>query len=291
MSIAFLYHLCISSIIFYIIATWFKFFLRLRLSVDFSYIAIVLFGSYTSSILNIHYGRSIILTMIVSLILTIPFSFIIIYLSKRLSWIYFVIGTLSIYMFFFQLAANRQYLTWWPFGLSGIKRVLIWDIKIVSLEEFFILSCICCIIIMIGLSRFKKTYFFSILKGRWENHIILKSLGIHISYYTFMLIFITSICAVVGGNLFAFYYMYIDPQSFWLSMLILLLTIAFISYQQWEFLTLITSIIVILSYEYLRFFKIVDPALLGYFREIIFSVIIMIASYITFKNSNFGREQ
>ncbi len=291
MSLPFLYHLLISSIIFYIIATWFKFFLKLRMSIDFSYIAIVLFGSYASTLLNMHFGLGIVSTMFLSWIMAIPFTFLIIFLSKRLNGVYFIVGTLALYMFFFQLSINRESLTWWAFGLSWIKRILRWQTMVVWLEQFLILSLVFCAIVLVWLRLFKRTYFFSILKGRWENDTVLKVLGVPIARYTFVMILITSLCAVIGGNLFAFYYLYIDPRSFWLSMLILLLVIWFISYKRWELPTFIVSLIVIFAYEYLRFFKVVDPSKLGYLRELIFATAIMITSYITFKRTSFGRTQ
>jgi len=291
MSLPFLYHLIISSIIFYIIATWFKFFLKLRLTIDFSYLAIVLFGSYASALLNMHYGLGIISTMLISWAITIPFTLLIIFLSKRLSWVYFIVGTLSLYMFFFQLAINWESLTWWAFWLSGIRRILRWNTMVTGLQQFLLLACVFCAIVLIWLRLFKRTYFFTVLKGWWENDTVLKVLGTHISRYTFVMILITSLCAVIGGNLFTFYYLYIDPRSFWLSMLILILVIGFISYKRWELRTFIVALIVIFAYEYLRFFKVVDPSKLGYLREWIFALAIMITSYITFKNTSFGREQ
>ncbi len=261
------------------------------MSIDFSYIAIVLFGSYASTLLNMHFGLGIVSTMFLSWIMAIPFTFLIIFLSKRLNGVYFIVGTLALYMFFFQLSINRESLTWWAFGLSWIKRILRWQTMVVWLEQFLILSLVFCAIVLVWLRLFKRTYFFSILKGRWENDTVLKVLGVPIARYTFVMILITSLCAVIGGNLFAFYYLYIDPRSFWLSMLILLLVIWFISYKRWELPTFIVSLIVIFAYEYLRFFKVVDPSKLGYLRELIFATAIMITSYITFKRTSFGRTQ
>lgn len=291
MSLPFLYHLIISSIIFYIIATWFKFFLKLRTSIDFSYLAIVLFGSYASAWMNMHFGMGVVSTIFVSRLLCIPFTLLVIFLSKRLNGVYFIVGTLALYMFFFQLAINWEWLTGGAFGLSGITRVLRGHSMIVWLEQFLLLATILGAIVLVGLRAFKRTYFFSILKGRWENDTVLKVLWVPISRYTFVMVIITSLCAVIGGNLFAFYYLYIDPRSFWLSMLILVLVISFISYKWWELPTFIVALLVIFGYEYLRFFKVVDPSKLGYLRELIFAIAIMATSYITFKRTSFGREQ
>lgn len=291
MSIAFLYHLLITSIIFYILSTGFKFFLKLRLSIDFSYVGIVLFASYVTAILNTSYGRGILLSSLLARIGSILFTILILYLSKRLSQVYFVVWTLALYMLMFQLAINRQSLTGWSFGISGIGRHLLWNIHVTSLGAYLIMAALAGIGILIALVAFKRTYLFALLKWRWESETILKSLGTYTSRYTFILILLTSLCAVIGGTLYTFYYLYIDPRSFRLSMLVLLLVISFISYKQGEVMTFVTAVCIIFGYEYLRFFKVVDPSLLGYVRESLFALIIMITSFITFRKITFARQQ
>jgi len=49
-------HIVISSIIFGIMGLGFKFFLKLRSTLDFSYIGIIIFASYTAALCNIHLG-------------------------------------------------------------------------------------------------------------------------------------------------------------------------------------------------------------------------------------------
>jgi fucose permease len=74
-------------------------------------------------------------------------------------------------------------------------------------------------------------------------------------------------------------------------MLILLITIAFVSYKWNDLGVLLVSFIVLLGYEYLRFFKVVDAAKVGYLREIIFGLLIIIVSFIIFRKTSFGRSQ
>lgn len=291
MSLSFLYHLLIVGIIYYVITTWFKFFLKLRLTVDFSYISIIICASYISALLNMHYGRWIVWTIIASWIWCIALTIIILFLSNRLSRIYFIVGTLALYIFFIQITTNRESVTNGTFWLSGMSRILRGNIHIVGMEAYLWLSLVVGAIVFLWLFLFKKTYLFTILKWRGEKGTILKVLWIRVPLYTFIMILITSLCAVIGANLYTFYYLYIDPISFRLSMLVLVLVIWFISYKGWEFSTLITALIVIFAYEYLRFFKVVDPSMLGYVRESLFALIIMITSFITFRRTAFGREQ
>jgi hypothetical protein len=44
------------------------------------------------------------------------------------------------------------------------------------------------------------------------------------------------------------------------------------------------------AYEYLRFFKVVDPSKIGYFREMLFGIIVVVVAFVVFRKTSFGRE-
>ncbi|MFZ2150524.1 MAG: branched-chain amino acid ABC transporter permease [Candidatus Absconditicoccaceae bacterium] len=283
-------HIAISAIIFAILTSGFRFFIKLRGTIDFSYLAIVIFASYSSALLNIHFGLGILVSIILSFALSILFTFLVLFLSSKLNDVYFSIGTLALYILAYQLAYNMEGITGGALGLSGISRNLIGSMMVTSLSSYLILSLIILILLFTFLFFFKKSYFYKVLTGRGENEIVVKSLGTKILKYKFVMILITTFLAAVGGGLYTFYYLYIDPSSFRLSMLILLVVIGFISYKYNDRGILFTSMIVMFAYEYLRFFKVVDPSKIGYFREMIFGIIVIIVAFIVFRKTSFGRE-
>jgi len=283
-------HIIISAIIFAILTSGFRFFIKLRWTIDFSYLAIVIFASYTSALLNINFWFWIIASILISFLLSILFTFLVLFLSSKLNDVYFSIGTLALYILAYQLAYNMGSITWWALGLSWISRNLIWSIMVSNLSSYLILSLIILILIFTFLFLFKKSYFYKVLTWRWENEIVVKSLWTKILKYKFVMILITTFLAAVGWWLYTFYYLYIDPSSFWLSMLILLVVIWFISYKFNDRGIFGTSMIVMFAYEYLRFFKVVDPSKIGYFREMLFGVIVVIVAFVVFRKTSFGRE-
>lgn len=286
----FILHIIISAIIFTVLASGFKIFIKLKGNLDFSYIAIVIFAAYVWALLNIHFGIWILVSIILSFLVSIPFTFLVLFLSSKLNDVYFSIGTLSLYILIYQLAYNLDGITWWALGLSGISRILIWSINISTLWWFLIFAGMLIFLIIWWLVYFKKTYFYKTLVGRGERDIVIKSLWVKITVYKLGMILVTTLLAALAGVLYTFYYMYIDPSSFWFSMLILSLVIVFLSYKWNDRWTLIVSLLVLFAYEYLRFFKIVDPSKIWYFREIIFGLLIVIVSFIVFRKTNFGRE-
>ena len=80
--------------------------------------AIVIVAAYISALLNTLYGRGIIATIIVSWLCSIIFTLLILFLSNRLSRVYFIVGTLALYMFFFQGTQNRSSLTRGSLGIT-----------------------------------------------------------------------------------------------------------------------------------------------------------------------------
>lgn len=286
----FAFHIIIAAIIFTILASGFKFFIKLKWNLDFSYMAIVIFSSYIWALLNIHFWIWILLCILISFIVSIAFTFLVLFLSSKLNDVYFSIWTLSLYILVYQLAYNLEPITWWALWLSGIDRNLIWWIQLSSLPSFLIFAGILIILLIGCLVYFKKTYFYKTLIWRWERDILVKSLWIKINKYKLVMILITTLLASLAGNLYTFYYLYIDPSSFRFWMLILTLVIVFVSYKRNDRWTLIVSLFIMFAYEYLRFFKIVDPSKIGYFREMIFWLIIVVVSFLVFRKTNFGRE-
>ncbi|USN58881.1 MAG: hypothetical protein H6767_02045 [Candidatus Peribacteria bacterium] len=108
MNLDFFTSIAIIALIFFILSSGFKFFLNLKQELDFSYIAIIIFGSYASVIINNTWQTGILASAGLAFLLAIIFTFFILYLSSKLSEVYFIIGTLSLYMISLHLARNLE---------------------------------------------------------------------------------------------------------------------------------------------------------------------------------------
>jgi ABC-type branched-subunit amino acid transport system permease subunit len=253
--------------------------------------AIVIFSSYVCALLNLHYGFGMLSSFSISFFLSLCFTFIVLFLSGKLNEMYFMIGTFALYILVYQGAYNLEGVTGGALGLSGMSRTLFGTIEISSLTSF-LRSILGVAIIIISLLRyFKKTSFYKVLLARAEKEIVVKSLGMKVSRYKLGLILLSTFLASVAGMFYTFYYLYIDPSSFRFSTLILALVIVFLSYKWNDIGTLIVAILILFCYEYLRFFKFVEASKMGYFREIIFGVIIIILAFFFFRKVKFVREQ
>jgi branched-chain amino acid transport system permease protein len=137
----------------------------------------------------------------------------------------------------------------------------------------------------------KMTSFYKVLTARAEREMVVKSLGLKVAYYKLGMILLSTFLASVAGMFYTFYYLYIDPSSFRFSMLILALVIVLLSYKWNDVGTLVISLVILFIYEYLRFFKLVEASKIGYAREMIFGVIIMVLAFFFFRKVKFTRER
>jgi len=162
---SFLVHIAISAIIFAILASGFRFYVRLKGTLDFSYLAIVIFASYAAALCNIHRDIGILGSIGIAFSLSLLFTFFVLYLSSRLDDVYFTIWTLALYILAYQLAFNLEWITGGALWLSGMNRHIIGDVFAPWLWPYLAFSAFAGIIIFAGLFYFKKTYLYRILQG------------------------------------------------------------------------------------------------------------------------------
>jgi len=290
MNLEFLYHICINAIIFFVICSGFKFFLKIWSTMDFSYLGVVIFAVYLWYLANIHFDIWLIGWIILSFLSCIPFMFLLLYISTRLEGVYFLIGTISIYMLMVNLSANLEAVTGWVFGLSLASQSIIWSLYFGSIHSFFGWYIMFFLLIAWMLLYIRQSFFYKVLMWWWENEWSLKSIGYKTYVYKTIMIAITALLASIGWNLYGYYNAYVEPSSFWIVMLNIVLVISLVSYRFNSLWTLLVSFLIIAMYEYVRFFKFVDPSLIWYMREMIFGIIVMWSVYVVFRHTKLGRQ-
>jgi ABC-type branched-subunit amino acid transport system permease subunit len=227
----FFIHILISAIIFTFLANGFKIFIKLKGNLDFSYMAIVIFSSYICALVNLHYGFGMLSSLLISFLFSLVFTCIVLFLSGKLNEVYFMIGTFALYMLMYQLVYNVEGLTGGALGLSGITRKLFGELMITDLTTFLVIIGVG-IVLIIGLLRYlKHTPFRKILMARAEREVVIKALGVKVLRYKLGMTVLSTLLASVAGMFYTFYYLYIDPSSFWFSSLMLAIVIVFLSYK------------------------------------------------------------
>ena len=289
MNLEFLYTICLTAFFYFVFSTGFKFYLTLKKELDFSYVGIIVFWWYASFIIGLHLWTWMIVSFFLAFILAIPFTLIVLFLSNKFSGLYFEIGTLSLYVLLVNIARNLE-ITGWAVGLVVGNSNIIWEYSMNSPYEYFLFYGFICVLLIIFLTYLRKTLFYKSLYGWWDNELVLKSLGVWVTSYKFFMISLTTFLAVLWGVMYSYYYLYISPELFWLPVLSWILVISLWSFKFYEVGTMLVSLGIVFSYEYMRFAKIVDTAYLWYFREILFAIMIMMVAYFMFRKIDFWRE-
>lgn len=208
MNIEFLYHIWIVSIIFFIMSVGFKFFLKICSTLDLSYLGILIFTSYAGFYLNIHYWFGFIVSTLIAFISSIPLTIFLLYLSTRLEWLYFIIGTLTVYMLMLQIAFNAENITGWIFGISLESQHIVQGMVVIGIDMFFFFSLSIYVLVALLLWYIRNAYFYHVLQWWWENELSLKSMGCCTHRYKFFMILMTTFLAALWGNLYGFYNIY-----------------------------------------------------------------------------------
>lgn len=150
-------HIWIVACIMYVMTSGFRIFLRLRRTADFSYLALVIFGTYSLAIFMEH-GYSFIAAFAVSLLLLMSFCLLLLRIITRLSSIYFNIGTFALYILMSYIATNID-ITHGSFGMSVTHPL------IGQSNSLAILYTLLIILVMVGMTYFRRSLLYTMLAG------------------------------------------------------------------------------------------------------------------------------
>lgn len=200
-------HIWILACIMYVMTSGFRIYLRLRGTADFSYIALVIFGTYSIAIL-LGRGYSLGVSFVISFFLALCFCFLLLRIITRLNSIYFNIGTFALYILVSYIAANLD-ITKGAFGMSITSILHNTNVTIVIYTMLALL-------VMVDINYFRKTLLHTMLAGWGEFRTATKSLGIRETFPILCLITITTAMALISGTMYIEYYSYVSPATFWI---------------------------------------------------------------------------
>lgn len=150
-------HIWIVACIMYVMTSGFRIFLRLRRTADFSYLALVIFGTYSLAILMEH-GYSFVMAFFLSLVLLMSFCLLLLRIITRLSSIYFNIGTFALYILMSYIATNVE-ITHGSFGMSVMHSLVGESGWIASIYSLII------VLVMVGMTYFRRSLLYTMLAG------------------------------------------------------------------------------------------------------------------------------
>ena len=226
-------HIWILACIMYVLTSGFRIFLKLRGTADFSYLALVIFVSYSVAIL-LERGFHLASAFSISLLLLMSFCFMLMRIITRLRGIYFNIGTFALYILMSYVAGNLE-ITHGSFGMP-VASIFQGNSSLTLIVYTLIIG-----LVMVGMNYFRASLLYTMLAGWGEFRTATKTLGMKEVFPVLCLITITTCMALLGGTMYIEYYSYLSSSTFWIGFLVTLMATTYASYIFGEFMTFVVT--------------------------------------------------
>ena len=271
---AYIIHLLIIIGIYLILA------ISLNLSIGFTgllnlaHIAFFGIGAYTSALLSIA-GIPWVISFFAGGILAAVLSIILIFVTKKLKGDYLALTTLGFAFVVYSVLLNWTSLTRGPLGIPAIPKPSIGGFVFNTNQLYLVLILIVCVVVYYILYRLVSSRYGRILEAVRDNEIGLSVLGKNVFKLKYQSMMVAAFFAGLAGSLYAHFITYIDPSTFYLEDLILILTIVIVGGLASLRGTAIATFLILLIPEILRFVE-MPSSILGPARRIIYALILIL---------------
>jgi len=271
---AYLIHLAILITIYIILAVSLDLALGYTGMLNLGHIAFFGIGAYTSALLT----KAAILFPLAFLaagFMAGIFGYLLVLATNRLKGDYLALATLGFSFVIYSLMLNWTSLTRGPLGLPGITKPILFGFKVSSNLQYLIFSSFIVVVFLIIVHRMVKSPFGRLMQATRDDEIGLRVLGKNTFKIKAKVMTVSAFFAGIAGSLFAHYITYIDPSSFYLADIILLLTIVIVGGIASMKGGIAATIIILLIPEVLRLLPL-PGAILGPLRQMVYAAILII---------------
>lgn len=235
-------------------------------------------GAYTTSLLSVNYGLSVLLTIPLAMLLSGAIAFTVSKVAVKTVDDYYIIITLGVQVVIFSILNNWQEVTRGPLGISGIPSFDIFGFEIDSKIGFLLVAIFFATLIWFLLYQLTKSPFGRVLRALSEDEVYTKSLGKNVGKFKVVSFVISGMLASVAGVLYAHYISYIDPTSFTVDESIFILSIVIIGgMRNLKGIFFAASFLVLLP-EALRFVG-MPSSIAANMRQIIYGLALILVIY------------
>lgn len=234
---------------------------------NLGHIAFFGIGAYASSLLSLA-GLSIIVSMLFAGVISAICGLLFMLCTNKLSKDYFALASLAFSFVVTSLTLNWVWLTNGAMGLRNIPNFS-------SNFNFLIFATIVCAISVLIMARVVNSPFGKLMQALRDDQTGLKVLGKNTSKIKFKSLAVSTFFAGIAGSLFAHYISYIEPASFEPTRLIFALALLIIGGLASVKGSIFSPIILMIFSEIIRFLPL-SASVIGPFREILYSLILII---------------
>ncbi|WP_428023756.1 branched-chain amino acid ABC transporter permease [Arcobacter sp.] len=172
-------------------------------------------GAYTTAILNVHFGFTIIETIPFAILLPVVISVLLAGPIIHLRGDYLLVATVGFNIIFEQVLKNDIFgLTGGPNGIFGIDFIKVFGYEFTSDTSIYYVAFGLLIITLFIIRNLDTSKYGRALYYINKNEIAAKSMGVNISYYKLFAFALGAAIAGAAGAVFAVQYSAVSPESF-----------------------------------------------------------------------------
>ncbi len=243
--------------------------------VNLAHVGFWAIGAYTSAILALQFGIPFWAGLLAGSLLASLFGYLLAYPTVRLKGDYLVVGTLGFGIIVEAVLYNWTSVTRGPLGLPGIPRPELFGITFNTLQTYALLSATLAVSTYIILSLVVSSPFGRVLQAIRDDEIAAKTLGKDTFTAKAKSLALAAFFAGSAGSLYAHYITFIDPVSFSMTSVILVLSMVLIGGTGSLVGSVAGAILLVLLPEPLRFLDLPN-SLLGGLRQATYAILLIL---------------
>lgn len=235
-------------------------------------------GAYTTSLLSVNYGFSVLVTIPMALLLTGLIAYIVAKVAIKTVDDYYIVITLGVQVVIYSILNNWQEVTRGPLGILGIPSFEVFGFSFDSKISFLLLAVFFAGLVWFILHHISTSPFGRVLRALSEDEVYAKSLGKNVQNAKIVSFVISGMLASIAGVLYAHYISYIDPSSFTIDESIFILSIVIIGGMRNLLGIFFAAAFLVLLPEALRFVG-MPSSIAANMRQIIYGVALVLVIY------------
>jgi len=233
-------------------------------------------GAYCSAILAVRYNIPFIVSLLASACIAAFFGLLIGLPTLRfLRGDYFALATLGFGEITRIVMVNWRSLTGGPDGIPGIQRPIILGLEFNDLPRLALLTLFFLVAITFIVSKIVTSPFGRILKAIKQDEDTVQFLGRSSFYYKVIVLTVSAFLAGIAGNLYAYYFGYINPSSFSIFEAILIICMVIVGGMGSIMGSLIGATLLVLLPESFRFLGLPSSVAFN-LRQLIYGITLII---------------
>ena len=241
--------------------------------INLGHVAFFGIGAYSSALLA-KAGVPFVLAFFASGAVAGISGLVLFFATRKLKSDYLGLATLGFGFVVYSFMLNWTSVTNGPLGIAGIEKPSLLGLSFVSNEAYFLLVFTITVIVVLAIYAIVKSPFGRLMQAVRDDGVRVSVLGKNVAAVRCKSMVVSAFFAGIAGSLFAHYLSYIEPNSFILTEVVLILTIVVVGGLASLKGSILAAAIIVSVNESLRLLSL-PSEIVGPGRQIIYAIILL----------------